>query len=65
MLSPHEIATLLLVRDAPARIEIDRAELGALRALDLIEIGPPESAMPVPRVTDRGAAMLRAIMRAS
>jgi hypothetical protein len=33
MLSPHELATLLLLKDAPGRIEMDRAELVALRAI--------------------------------
>ena len=36
MLSPHEIATLLLVKDAPGRIEANRAELDALLQLELI-----------------------------
>jgi len=30
MLSPHEFATLMLVRDAPGEIEADRAELSTL-----------------------------------
>ena len=61
MLSPHEVATLLLVKDAPERIEADRAELGALRALQLID--SPEAGFPIPRVTPRGDAVLRAIAR--
>ncbi|HTR06134.1 MAG TPA: hypothetical protein VMJ11_05635 [Paraburkholderia sp.] len=63
MLSPHELATLLLVKDAPERIEADRAELGALRELDLIANEPPVAGFPVPRVTPRGDALLRAIAR--
>jgi hypothetical protein len=63
MLSPHELATLLLVKDAPGRIEADRAELGALRALELIANDLPEPGFPVPRVTPRGDAVLRAIAR--
>jgi hypothetical protein len=63
MLSPHELATLLLVKDAPERIEADRAELGALRELQLIANELPESGFPWPRVTPRGDAVLRAIAR--
>jgi len=33
MLSPHELATLMLVKDAPERMEANRVELGALREL--------------------------------
>jgi len=42
---------------------IDRAELGALRELQLIANGPPESGFPFPRLTPRGDAVLRAIAR--
>lgn len=63
MLSPHELATLLLVKDAPERIEVDRAELGALRALQLIADEPRESGFASLRVTPRGDAVLRAIAR--
>jgi len=63
MLSPHELATLLLVKDAPERIEADRAELGALREMQLIANEWPESGFPCPRVTPRGDAVLRAIAR--
>ena len=64
MLSPHELATLMLVKDAPDRMEANRLELGALRELELIEIEPPEAGLPMPRVTPRGDAVLRAIARA-
>jgi hypothetical protein len=63
MLSPHEVATLLLLKDAPERIEADRAELGALRALQLIANESPEAGFLAPRVTPRGDAVLRAIAR--
>lgn len=61
MLSPHELATLLLLKDAPGRIEMDRAELVALRALELVVDEPPESDIAYPRVTPRGDAVLRAM----
>lgn len=63
MLSPHELATLMLVKDAPERIEPERLELGALRELQLIVLEPPETGMMTPRVTPRGEAVLRAISR--
>ena len=63
MLSPHELATLLLVKDAPERIEADRAELYALRELQLIANDSPGPGFPVPRVAPRGDAVLRAIAR--
>lgn len=63
MLSPHELATLMLVKNAPERIEPDRMELGALRALELIDIGSPESGAALARVTPRGDALLRAVSR--
>ena len=63
MLSPHELATLMLVKDAPERIEPDRLELGALRDLDLIALELPESGFLMPRVTLRGDAVLRAVSR--
>ena len=64
MLSPHELATLILVKAAPERMEADRLELGALQELELIALEPPEAGTPMPRVTPRGDAVLRAIARA-
>ncbi|MCP3712428.1 hypothetical protein M3I54_36815 [Paraburkholderia sp. CNPSo 3274] len=58
MLSPHELATLMPVKDAPGRIESNRVELGALCELQLIVIEPPEAGLPLPRVTLRGDAVL-------
>ncbi|QBR02993.1 MULTISPECIES: hypothetical protein [Paraburkholderia] len=63
MLSPHELATLMLVKNAPDWIEPDRIELGALRELQLIDIEPPESGVALARVTPRGDALLRAVSR--
>lgn len=36
MLSPHEFATLMLVRHAPDQIDMDRAELDALLERQLV-----------------------------
>ena len=63
MLSPHELATLMLVKDAPERIEPERLELDALRELQLIALEPPETGLMMPRVTPRGDAVLRAFSR--
>ncbi|MBB5414929.1 hypothetical protein QF000_002110 [Paraburkholderia atlantica] len=63
MLSPHEVATLLLLKDAPERIDSDRAELGALRELQLIANEPADSGFRLPHVTPRGDAVLRAFAR--
>ncbi|CAD6528653.1 hypothetical protein LMG27952_02256 [Paraburkholderia hiiakae] len=64
MLSPHELATLMLVKDAPERMDAGREEVGVLRALELIALEQPDAGRTMPRVTPRGEAMLRAIARA-
>lgn len=38
MLIPHELATLMLVKDAPERMDAVREEVGLLRALELIAL---------------------------
>lgn len=63
MLSPHELATLMLIKNAPGRIEPDREELWALRDLHLVIVDTPESGFPTPRVTPQGDALLRAVAR--
>ncbi|MEC5409969.1 hypothetical protein VOM14_31045 [Paraburkholderia sp. MPAMCS5] len=63
MLSAHEVATLLLLKDAPERIASDCAELGALRELQLIANAPAGSDLRLLRVTPRGDAVLRAFAR--
>jgi hypothetical protein len=63
MLSPHEVSTLLLLKDAPERIDSDRAELGVLRELQLIASESAEPGFRWPRVTPRGDAVLRAFAR--
>ncbi|WP_322048007.1 hypothetical protein [Paraburkholderia sp. J67] len=65
MLSPHEIATLILVKGATERMDDTRIELVALRALNLIAIDQRDTGVSVVRVTPRGDALLRAIARVS
>lgn len=61
MLSLHEVATLLLIKDAPDRVGPDSPELGALRKLGLVDMGSPDVVIPQPRITVRGHAILRSI----
>jgi len=38
MLTPHEIATLILVANAPGEVEVDRPDLHSLLERDLVEV---------------------------
>ena len=62
MLSPHEFATLLLVKDAADEIA-DRAELGALIERQLVALEELASGTTRPRVTTDGDTILDAITR--
>jgi hypothetical protein len=63
MLSPHEVAALLLIKDGRALAHLDRAELDVLQQHHLITLENRESAEIHARVTCRGDSMLRAIAR--
>ena len=63
MLSPHEIATLMLIKDAPCRIEPGRAELHSLLNLELAVMESSATGFVHPRVTPRGETILQAIAR--
>jgi hypothetical protein len=63
MLSPHEFATLMLIKDAPDQIELDRAELGTLVERQLISLENLTSGRPRPRVTNDGDSILKAVGR--
>jgi hypothetical protein len=63
MLSPHEVATLMLVKHAPCRIEPGLAELHALVDLDLVAVEGPVAEFSLHHVTPRGDAVLRAFAR--
>jgi hypothetical protein len=59
MLSPHELATLILVKNAPDQIELDRVELGILLMLQLVvlkEFGSKQ----YPHITRYGEYILKA-----
>jgi hypothetical protein len=61
MLSPHEIAALMLIQSADESIQPDRDELDALLRLELVIVEPAVPGCAHPRVTARGEAVLRAI----
>ncbi|RKP45963.1 hypothetical protein [Trinickia fusca] len=62
MLSPHEFATLILVRDAPDQIEADRAELDTLLERELVALEQAERGTR-PRITENGHSVLEACSR--
>jgi len=57
VLSPHEFATLMLIKDATIHADFDQADLLALADREFITIGCAD-ASPAPRLTDRGHALL-------
>ncbi|RKT20833.1 hypothetical protein B0G69_4183 [Paraburkholderia sp. RAU2J] len=63
MLSPHEFATLMLIKDAPDQIELGRAELDTLLERQLISLESLASGYPRPQVTSEGAAILKVVAR--
>ncbi|HEY4351110.1 MAG TPA: hypothetical protein VGN31_07775 [Paraburkholderia sp.] len=65
MLSPHEFATLLLVKDAPNQVDMQREELDALLERQLVQFERLASGRQQWRVTESGDSALRAIKRLS
>jgi hypothetical protein len=65
MLSPHEFATLLLVKDAPNQVDMERGELDALLERQLVQLERLASGREQWRVTESGDSALRAIKRFS
>lgn len=63
MLSPHEVATLLLVKDAPDPAELDHADLDALLERELVQLAKLDSGHRRPCIIARGGAVLKAIAR--
>lgn len=63
MLSPHEVATLMLIKDASEETELDRADLDALLEHQLVTLERIDSGRPYPCITARGGAVLNAIAR--
>ena len=65
MLSPHEFATLLLVKDAPNQVDMEREELDALLERQLVQLERLASGNEQWRVTEIGDSAFRAIKRFS
>jgi hypothetical protein len=71
MLSPHEFATLLLVKDAPNQVDMEREELDALLEQgveferQLVQLERLASGNEQWRVTESGDSALKAIKRFS
>ncbi|MDY7789028.1 hypothetical protein [Burkholderia ubonensis] len=63
MLSPHEIATLMMVWDAPDQIELDRDEVVMLLEHHLIALDQQTSAYRRVQITEKGHAVLKAVSR--
>lgn len=63
MLSPHEFATLLLVKDAPYPVELDCADLAALVEHQLVTLEQRASDHQCPRITSNGHSLLKAVGR--
>lgn len=63
MLSPHELATLMLIRSAPDQIDMTRIELDILLDCELIALEPPAGARRRPMLTPAGAHLLEAAAR--
>ncbi|KVD96146.1 hypothetical protein WS63_31605 [Burkholderia stagnalis] len=63
MLSPHEIAALMLVKAAPDQIDMDREELDTLLDQQLVVLEQLASGAHRPRVTNDGESLLRVVMR--
>ncbi|MGF6721855.1 hypothetical protein P3T43_001202 [Paraburkholderia sp. GAS41] len=63
MLSPHEIATLMLVKGATERLEVDRADLDVLLSHRLVSLEHVSSGQSLPRLTREGHWFLRAAER--
>jgi uncharacterized protein YqgQ len=63
MLSPHEFATLMLIKDAPDQIELGRAELNTLLERQLISLENFASGRPRALITSDGDSILKAVAR--
>ena len=63
MLSPHEFATLMLIKAAPDQIDLGRAELDTLFEQQLISLENLASGRSRPHVTSDGDSILKAVAR--
>lgn len=58
MLSPHEFATLMLVRQAPDQLDMNRAELDALLERQLVMLEHCAAGRRRAHLTERGRTVL-------
>jgi hypothetical protein len=63
MLSPHEIATLMLVRHSPDQIDMNRTELGTLLERRLVSFEPRSGGDRRLSLTKAGRMLLEAVGR--
>ncbi|TCF98286.1 hypothetical protein BZM27_55180 [Paraburkholderia steynii] len=63
MLSPHEFATLMLVKAAPEQIDLNREELDTLLERQLVALEQLASGGQRPHLTRDGDSVLQAIAR--
>ncbi len=63
MLSPHELATLMLIHGAPDGIDPHRAEIDILLAHRLVSVEPRADGIARPALTDTGRSVLAAAGR--
>jgi hypothetical protein len=63
MLSPHELATLMLVHSAPEQLDATRIELATLLDCRLISIEPRSGGWRRPTLTAAGKHLLDAAAR--
>ncbi|UEP53182.1 hypothetical protein LMA00_31255 [Burkholderia ambifaria] len=61
MLSPHEFATLMLVRQAPDQIDMNRAELDALLERQLVMLEHCAAGARRAYLTEKGKTFLDAL----
>lgn len=63
MLSPHELATLMLIRSMPDQIDMNRIELDILLDCELISLETRTGERQLPMLTPAGAHLLEAAAR--
>ena len=61
MLSPHEFATLMLVRHAPDQLDMNRAELDALLERQLVILEHSAEGHRLAQLTDKGESLLKVL----
>ncbi|WP_454743453.1 hypothetical protein [Cupriavidus necator] len=63
MLSQHEIATLILVKDAKDPRGLNPADLDTLLEHEFVALEKRPSGLACPRITHRGHSILKAVGR--